>query len=290
MIDVLDLGATLYIPGTKSDFSTFLEKNKHIKSIIIDTEDSIHAIDIPMAERNIESELKRLSKLKYKKPFIFLRIKDNMHFKKIKNHPIAQLIDGYVLPKYNYITAPKYNKYINADDVIMPIIENELFDTGKLDSCFDYIDQIKNSTLCVRVGITDIFNLFSLRRPKESTIYTHPIGARVITDLLVRANSLNLRLSGPVFESYSAKSKSILIEEVKAEVTMGIYTKSTIHPDQIKHIEQQYKVCKLDFESAKMLISKSSSVFGHKLVMQEIATHLKWAQSIIKRADCYGTI
>jgi citrate lyase beta subunit len=243
-----------------------------------------------MAERNIETELKRLSKLKYKKPFIFLRIKDNMHFKKIKNHPIAQLIDGYVLPKYNYITAPKYNKYINADDVIMPIIENELFDTSKLDSCFSYIDQIKNSTLCVRVGITDIFNLFSLRRPKESTIYTHPIGARVITDLLVRANSLNLRLSGPVFESYSTKSKSILVEEVKAEVTMGIYTKSTIHPDQIKHIEEQYKVCQLDFESAKMLISKSSSVFGHKLVMQEIATHLKWAQSIIKRADSYGTI
>lgn len=290
MIDVLDLGATLYIPGTKPDFSSFLEKNKHIRSIIIDTEDSIHAIDIPMAEKNIETELNRLSKLKYKKPFIFLRVKDNMHFKKIKNHPIAQLIDGYVLPKYNYLTAPKYNKHINQDDVIMPIIENELFDTGKLDSTFGYIDQIKESTLCVRVGITDIFNLFSLRRPKESTIYSHPIGARVITDLLIRANSLNLRLSGPVFESYSTKSKAVLMEEVKAEVTMGIYTKSTIHPDQIKHIEQQYRVNKIDFESAKMLISKSSSVFGHKLVMQEIATHLKWAQSIIKRADSYGTV
>lgn len=290
MIDVLDLGATLYIPGTKPDFSSFLEKNKHIRSIIIDTEDSIHAIDIPMAEKNIETELKKLSKLKYKKPFIFLRVKDNMHFKKIKNHAIAQLIDGYVLPKYNYITAPKYNKHIHQDDVIMPIIENELFDTGKLDSIFSYIDQIKDSTLCVRVGITDIFNLFSLRRPKESTIYSHPIGARVITDLLIRANSLNLRLSGPVFESYSTKSKAVLIEEVKAEVTMGIYTKSTIHPDQIKHIEQQYRVNKIDFESAKMLISKSTSVFGHKLVMQEIATHLKWAQSIIKRADSYGTV
>lgn len=289
MIDVLDLGATLYIPGTKPDFSS-LEKNKHIRSIIIDTEDSIHAIDIPMAEKNIETELKKLSKLKYKKPFIFLRVKDNMHFKKIKNHAIAQLIDGYVLPKYNYLTAPKYNKHIHQDDVIMPIIENELFDTGKLDSIFSYIDQIKDSTLCVRVGITDIFNLFSLRRPKESTIYSHPIGARVITDLLIRANSLNLRLSGPVFESYSTKSKAVLIEEVKAEVTMGIYTKSTIHPDQIKHIEQQYRVNKIDFESAKMLISKSTSVFGHKLVMQEIATHLKWAQSIIKRADSYGTV
>lgn len=290
MIDVLDLGATLYIPGTKPDFSSFLEKNKHIRSIIIDTEDSIHAIDIPMAEKNIETELKKLSKLKYKKPFIFLRVKDNMHFKKIKNHAIAQLIDGYVLPKYNYLTAPNYNKHIHQDDVIMPIIENELFDTGKLDSIFSYIDQIKDSTLCVRVGITDIFNLFSLRRPKESTIYSHPIGARVITDLLIRANSLNLRLSGPVFESYSTKSKAVLIEEVKAEVTMGIYTKSTIHPDQIKHIEQQYRVNKIDLESAKMLISKSTSVFGHKLVMQEIATHLKWAQSIIKRADSYGTV
>jgi citrate lyase beta subunit len=172
----------------------------------------------------------------------------------------------------------------------MPIIENELFDTAKLDSCFGYIDQIKNSVLCVRVGITDIFNLFSLRRPKESTIYTHPIGARVVTDLLIRANALNLSLSGPVFESYSTKSKAVLAEEVKAEVTMGIYTKSTIHPDQIKLIEQQYRVSKIDLESAKLLISKSSSVFGHRLVMQEIATHLKWAQSIIKRADSYGTI
>jgi citrate lyase beta subunit len=112
----------------------------------------------------------------------------------------------------------------------------------------------------------------------------------VITDLIIRANALSLRLSGPVFESYAPKSKLILIEEVKTEVSMGIYTKSTIHPNQVKHIEQQYKVCKIDFESAKLLISKSSSVFGHKLVMQEIATHLNWAQNIIKRADRYGTL
>jgi citrate lyase beta subunit len=136
MIDVLDLGDSLYIPGTKPNFSSFLEKNKQIRSVIIDTEDSIHAIDIPMAEKNIEAELNRLSKLTYKKSFIFLRVKDSMHFKRIKNHPIAHLIDGYVLPKYNHISAPKYNKYINEEDVIMPIIENELFDTAKLDSCF----------------------------------------------------------------------------------------------------------------------------------------------------------
>jgi hypothetical protein len=47
---------------------------------------------------------------------------------------------------------------------------------------------------------------------------------------------------------------------------------------------------KQDFDTAQLLISKSSSVFGHKLVMQEIATHMRWAENIIKRADVYGTI
>ena len=290
MIDVLDLGATLYVPGTKPDFSKFLQKNQHLKSIIIDTEDSIHAIDIPLAEKNIEMELNRLSELKYEKPFIFLRVKDAAHFKKIKNHTISTLIDGYVLPKYNYLTAPAYNKYIQNDDVVMPIIENEILDVSKLDESFFQISEIKEQVLCARVGITDIFNLFSLRRPKDMSIYSHPIGARIITDILIRTNNLNLNLSGPVFESYASSSNKILIEEVKTEVRMGIYTKSTIHPSQILHIEEQYKVHKEDLESAKMLTSKSTSVFGHKKVMQEIATHLKWAQNIIKRADVYGTI
>jgi citrate lyase beta subunit len=290
MIDVLDLGASLYIPGTKPKFSNFLEKNKHIRSVIIDTEDSIHAIDIPFAEKNIEEELNKLSLLKYKKPFIFIRVKDAAHLKRVKGMNIGQLVDGYVLPKYNFITAPKYNKYISQEDIVMPILENELFEPHKLDLCFEYIAEIKDMVLCARIGITDIFNLFSLRRPKESTIYSHPLGARIITDLLIKTNLLKLQMSGPVFESYAAKSKSILIKEVRAEVSLGIYTKSTIHPDQIVHIEEQYRVSKQDFDSAQLLISKSSSVFGHKLVMQEIATHMRWAENIIKRADIYGTI
>ena len=290
MIDVLDLGASLYIPGTKPKFSSFLEKNKHIRSIIIDTEDSIHAIDIPFAEKNIEEELNKLSLLKYKKPFIFLRVKDAAHLKRVKGMNIGQLVDGYVLPKYNYLTAPKYNKYISQEDIVMPILENELFEQHKLDQCFEYISEIKDMVLCARIGITDIFNLFSLRRPKDSTIYSHPLGARIITDLLIKTNLLKLQMSGPVFESYAVKSKAILIEEVRTEVSMGIYTKSTIHPDQIIHIEDQYRVSKQDFDSAQLLISKSSSVFGHKLVMQEIATHMRWAENIIKRADVYGTI
>jgi citrate lyase beta subunit len=290
MIDVLDLGASLYIPGTKPKFSTFLEKNKHIRSVIIDTEDSIHAIDIPFAEKNIEDELNRLSLLKYKKPFIFLRVKDATHLKRVKSMSIGQLVDGFVLPKYNYLTAPKYNKYISQEDIVMPILENELFEQHKLDQCFEHMAEIKDMVLCARVGITDIFNLFSLRRPKDTTIYQHPLGASVITDLLIKTNLLKLKMSGPVFESYSAKSKAILIDEVRTEVSMGIYTKSTIHPDQIVHIEEQYRVSKQDFDAAQLLISKSSSVFGHKLVMQEIATHMKWAETIIKRADVYGTI
>jgi citrate lyase beta subunit len=290
MIDVLDLGASLYIPGTKPEFAKFLEKNQHIRSVIIDTEDSIHAIDIPFAEKNIEDELNKLSFLNYKKPFLFIRVKDAMHLKKIKSHPIAQLVDGYVLPKYNYITGPNYNKYIAQDDIVMPILENELFEPHKLDKCFEAIAEIKDMVLCARVGITDIFNLFSLRRPKDRTIFEHPLGARVITDLMIKLNLLKLQMSGPVFESYSEQAKDILIKEVNTEVSMGIYTKSTIHPDQIQHIEEQYRVSQQDFESAQLLISKSSSVFGHKLVMQEIATHMRWAENIIKRADVYGTI
>ena len=290
MIDVLDLGASLYIPGTKPEFSKFLQKNNNLKSIIIDTEDSIHAIDIPLAEKNIELELNRLSEFEYEKPYIFLRVKDAAHFKKIKNHPISNLIDGYVLPKYNYLTAPTYNKYLQNEDVVMPIIENEILDMNKLDKAFYLISEIKEQVLCARVGITDIFNLFALRRPKDMTIYSHPIGTKIITDILIRANNLNLNLSGPIFESYAINSKKILIEEVKTEVRMGIYTKSTIHPNQVMHIEAQYKVHKEDLESAILLTSKSTSIFGHKKVMQEIATHLKWAQNIIKRADVYGTI
>jgi len=290
MIDVLDLGASLYIPGTKQKFSDFLQRNKYIKSIIIDTEDSIHAIDIPLAEKNIEGELVKLGDLDYKKPFIFLRVKDPIHLNKMKNHGISNLVDGYVLPKYNYITGPKYNQYITDTDVVMPILENELFDDRKLTECFFSISEIKATILCARVGITDIFNLFSLRRPKDSNLYQHPIASRIVTDLLIKLNFLNLNLSGPVFESYSSSSSKSLIEEVKTEVSMGIYTKSTIHPDQIPYIEEQYKVLTADLESAQMLISKSSSVFGHRLVMQEIATHLKWAQNIIKRADVYGTV
>ena len=290
MIDVLDLGASLYIPGTKLKFSNFLEKNKHIRSIIIDNEDSIHANDIAFAEKNIEEELNKLSLLKYKKPFIFLRVKDAVHLKRIKSMTVGQLVDGYVLPKYNYITASKYNKHITQDDIVMPILENELFENLKIEQCFEHISEIKEMVLCARVGITDIFNLFSLRRPKDRTIYDHPLGARVITDLLIKSNLLKLRMSGPVFESYSLKSNTILAEEVRTEVGMGIFTKSAIHPDQIIHIEEQYRVSKQDFDAAQLLISKSSTVFSHKLVMQEIATHMRWAENIIKRADVYGTI
>ena len=80
MRDATELGASLYIPATRSDLLEVVrgEKLANVRSVIFCTEDAVNAQDVPLALRNLGAALPSLSYAVHQMRFVRVRNPDVM--------------------------------------------------------------------------------------------------------------------------------------------------------------------------------------------------------------------
>lgn len=221
------LGATLYMPGTRKSIAEDIisKKNTGLASTVFCLEDSIGDSEVPFAEENLTTQVKRIYKASNNQetqsadlPLIFIRVRTPEQILRLMERmgDSSKIIAGFIFPKF---TSESYRyfeiiKSLNDQSVGpfygMPIIEspeviyresrlNELMEIKRL------IDSYHDLVLNVRIGATDFSGLFGIRRGPDVTIYDIMVIRDCIADIVNIFGRIesDYVVSGPVWEYFA---------------------------------------------------------------------------------------
>lgn len=292
----IHLGASLYVPATQQPAQLAAigngQKFPNLRSVIYCTEDAIREDEVNQALNNLTKTLPELSR--NHGPMRFIRVRNPHILGQCMTMPFITKIDGFVLPK---ITADNLNHYlVNFSDgdhfSLMPTLETaEVADSNemtKLRRMLQHDSRAARRILCLRIGGNDLLNCLRVRRDPRRTIYATAVGA-LISRLAFEFVSHGFGLTGPVCEVWGDNTE-ILREEVELDMLHGLFGKTAIHPSQIDIIQDCYAVDAAELDEAHRIVrNDASAVFRaeHITRMEEPATHRRWAEDIIDRAQVY---
>ncbi len=287
------LGATLYMPATRSDLFDIVMNQKiaGLRSLVICLEDSVSETDVEIGIANLCSLMERIEQCGGREdtPLIFIRPRSPLMAQRLNNIDAVHLADGFVIPKLSLINLGQWQHAVEGSSLLlMPTLETkEVFDPVAMVDLRDALnDSIKDRVLALRIGGNDLMGCLGLRRCASHTLYKTPMGY-VISMLVGVMGSAGYALTAPVFERLD--SQSILEEELEMDVMHGLVGKTAIHPAQIHIIHDALRVSIEDLNSARMIMAEGAlAVFKHSNAMCEPATHLQWARSIVERAQWHG--
>jgi len=229
------LGATLYFPAAKSDFSDIFIQGKisGLMSAVICLEDSIDDSGVAVAEENLQRELKKIHEFYQQNethvsqiPFLFVRVRNPEHLEKMIAllEPSLEILAGFVLPKFLPETGERYLKLIqDANHLVsthtlyaMPILESpEIIHHESrretLRGIQALVSKYSDVVLNIRIGATDFSGLFGLRRGHDYTVYDIQVLRDCIADILnmFSRSSQNLVVSGPVWEYFWSEERML---------------------------------------------------------------------------------
>jgi citrate lyase beta subunit len=292
MIDPVSLGATLYVPASRTNLAASILQSRHVglRSVVICLEDSIRQHDVPRALVNLATFLTILHQAPANapRPLIFVRPRSAQMLAHILGFFAIECVDGFVIPKATADTMPEYMAVLSHDHhLLMPTLETrEVFDPSEMRRLRDQLLAFQDRILVIRIGGNDLLQTMGARRSVARTSYDGPLGP-VIANLVTTYNPWGFLLSAPVFENFG--NISLLREEVERDLEHGLITKTAIHPSQIDVIQSLYAVDPLDNAEAQMILSKASdAVFASRDAMCEPATHRGWAKLVQRRAEHFG--
>ena len=169
---------------------------------------------------------------------------------------------------------------------LMPTLETAIaFDRRALERLRERLLEAGNPIVCLRIGGNDLLQCLGLKRPKNLTLYDTPLRA-VVNDLVLTFRPAGLALSSPVFEHLD--SPQTLARELELDLAHGLLAKTAIHPAQIPVIEAAYRVCSQERELAERILAPDApAVFQMHGQMVEPATHNRWAEQLLLRAQVY---
>lgn len=291
MLEANDLGASLYVPATHPELTAIAagERLPQVRSVIFCTEDAVRENALAQAMLNLANAL---TCLKHKEGrYRFVRVRNPEILRQVLMLPGAAALDGFVLPK---ITATNLDLYLRQIDpaghCVMPTLETrDCFCEASMRELLALMDQPARRALILslRIGGNDLLSLLRLRRPRGRTLYETPVGL-VIARLATTFIPYGFSLSAPVFEHLD--DPQTLAREIEEDLNHGLVGKTAIHPDQVPQIEQHYRVCPGDMEAARRILAEDApAVFKLHQSMCEPATHRRWAQSVLRAANCYGS-
>lgn len=292
------LGATLYMPATRSDITNIVLNNEitRVRSIVICLEDSVSVVDVSAAMNNLKQILTTLLSAKTKGlgaewPLIFIRPRHIEMARYLINSLDLSPIDGFVLPKFTHISLPNWWDIIKESHLcMMPTLETqEVFDVFQMNELATTLvnHPCHKRIIALRIGGNDLMNVISLRRPRNITLYDTPMGY-VIKMLVAIFGSRNFALTSPVCEHID--DHSVMERELALDIAHGLVGKTAIHPNQIATIERALMVTSTDYTDALCILSASQAVFKSQGTMCEPATHRRWAERILEQAQVYGIV
>lgn len=320
------VGGLLYTPASNTCVAeNILEgKIRGLTSLAVCLEDAVGEEERQACEENVGRQFEQLMQAldsgalsPDRLPLLFVRVKDNHMLERLSGMFAAysRVLTGVILPK---VTAENLERSLALADAVaaqaeqpfyaMPILESEeLMLTG--DRCSLLREQMAvmqahpGRVLNVRVGATDLFGLYGIRRRVDTPIYQIPLLADCISDM-VRIFGMEDRytVSGPVWEYYSAPERSRalghqaelegLLREVHLDLQNGILGKTCIHPTQLLPVQACYAVpCEI-YEDACAIQGgdRTGGVSGSasRNKMNEQKPHTLWAEKILQQARLYG--
>lgn len=293
MIHPTSLGATLYVPADRNDLQQIAAGKKYpgLRSVIFCVEDAVAEGAVPAALENLQrlfSYLVRSGKENADRPAVFVRPRHPAMLAQITAMHGADAIDGFVLPKVTADSIPAYLSAIVAEHhSIMPTIETrEAFDHPSMRALRSELIKIRERVIAIRIGGNDLLQTMGARRSKSRTIYEGPL-AGVISNLISTFIPYGFAMSSPVCDNFC--NLELLREEIEMDLDHGLFTKAAIHPLQIETIHAAYKVSVEDLLAARAILDLDApAVFSIGGSLMEPATHTRWAENTIVRANSFG--
>ncbi|AWH88196.1 HpcH/HpaI aldolase/citrate lyase family protein [Limnobaculum parvum] len=293
MITPYDLGATLYMPATRNDLFQVIAQNKYpnLKSLVICLEDAVIEKEIKLGIENLSQLLANIADLTLKDaPLIFIRPRNIS----MANMLIAGLdlskITGFVLPKFELEQVDEWSKTLSSTHLFaMPTLETaDCFDATKMNILATTMRNdgyFSKKTIVLRIGGNDLMHVLGIRRNRSRTLYDGPLGY-VIKMIVCIFGAQGFYMTAPVCEIID--SPTVLLAELEIDNEHGLVGKTAIHPKQIEHINNTFKVEITDYLDALKILNSNSAVFQSNGAMCEPATHHMWAKNIIARSQSYG--
>lgn len=290
------LGATLYMPATRTDIADAVLHNKidGLRSLVICLEDAVSDADIPTARRNLRQVLTRLAEAKKLQgnaswPLVFVRPRDITMGAELATDWDLSSVDGLVLPKFTRHCLPVWWSMLKDSHLcMMPTLETEeVFDVVQMRELAAALANhpCRSRIIALRIGGNDLMNVVSLRRSRDFTLYDGPMGY-VIKMLVSVFATRDFALTAPVCEHID--DRQIMDRELALDMLHGLVGKTAIHPNQIGIIEAALMVSASDHADALRILNSSQAVFKSQGAMCEPATHRRWASTILARAQVYG--
>jgi len=286
-IQALELGGTLFVPALMKDIDSIISGKKYpsLKSIVIDTEDSINDDDI---EKALESLRNTLVKLKKSSLLVFIRPRNINILEEILQYKNIDKIQGFILPKFSLKNADNYLFLLQKTEyMIMPSIEGkELFEQSKLIKLRKKILPLKEQVILIRFGLEDMLRQLKMRRECDESIFDMSVGSNVLGNFLAVFKGSSFDVSGGVYPCF--KNKNGFIKDVKRDLKEGLISKTIIHPNQIQPFNEFYKVTQTQFDEATSIVESKKAVFARNGKMLETTTMQEHSKVILQRAKLYG--
>lgn len=288
------LGASLYAPATRDDLVQLgTDKYPQLSSLIYCTEDAVREEDVPRAMANLARALPELP-APGTGPLRLIRARNP--------EVLAQLltldlhgISGFVLPKTHDGNLATYMRHLHREEhahlsVLLTLETREALSEHRMACLRDLIFQEswQHKIACLRIGGNDLMHALGVRRTPGRTLYEGPL-ERVISMLIGVFKPYGFMLSSPVYEVF--EDLITLAREVQQDLEYGLSGKTIIHPVQLSTVLNGYRVTEGDLEEAHAILAEDApAVFKMNGRMCEPATHTRWAQDILIRAEQYGTL
>lgn len=286
-INYIELGGTLFIPASHKNLDLIVNGNKYpeLRSLVIDFEDGLDSDKLQEAMRDLENILQKRSN---NSPYTFIRPRDTQHLKTLLKIAYIEKVDGFVLPKFSLTNAHLYFDLLAGGNfAVMPSIEgSELFEQQKLYSLKELLLTNKEKIVLVRFGLEDMLRQLGLRRACDDSVFDLAVGNSVLGNFIAIFKSAGFAISGGVYPCFDDERG--FIEDVKRDLKEGLFSKTIIHPKQIKIINELYKVEKKEYDEAIEILESEQVVFEQNGKMAEKHTMSKYAAYIKARADIYG--
>lgn len=311
-----EVGALLYVPALNDTVikSVVNDKFGNKYSMAFCLEDTVSDDAVDAAEKQVVDTLRQIYCAYKRKAFylpkMFIRVREPEQIPRLMDmlDNSTEILTGFIFPKYSLENAKGYNemmKNINMSSgrvyYMMPILESKdiiNYATRKeiLLRVKEYVDDVKEYILNIRVGGNDFSNEFAARRHCDQSIYDIKPIANLLGDILTVFSGEYI-LSGPVWEFFSSDNnewKEGLMKELALDRLNGFVGKTVIHPRQIAVVNEAYKVSRNDYEDARAIMNwddknavcVSKSAGGER--MNELKTHGNWAAKTLILAEIYG--
>ena len=289
------LGATLYMPATRTDIDQVVLNNKvpGLSSLVICLEDAILAERIPAAIQNVSHILTRIGRATptqaSTRPLVFIRPRHPEMARWLIEHLDLNQVHGFVLPKFTLASLDEWATLLEPTSLYwMPTLESvEVFDSFEMQQLAKTLAQhpLRERILAIRIGGNDLMNLLSLRRQRNLTLYQTPL-AQVIQNLVCQFAPRDFSLTAPVCEIID--DPALLSAELEQDIAHGLVGKTAIHPSQVQRINRALTVNSQEHQDALNILNASQAVFQAHGAMCEPATQHRWAERVLIRARYYG--